>query len=675
MRGIGWSLVVGVVIGLGCHGNSSVVLDVLSLDSRDDAQGLSESLEGGAFEDINSPPAFCAQNDDCPTGYWCSESRCIECTTYKGADKCRSGLCNWQGRCVPVKCDSQSDCEPYYCFEGFCVECLSVEDCPGNAVCDETNRCRVMKPCYNDDDECPAGYHCFDGLCLEKQCDSHDDCLPSQYCSSEIGFWSMCLPDVCESGSTVCYDARTIGYCLPDGQGYSFLYCKGDSTCQDGRCRGQDGTKPSCSPSCENRQCGFDGCGRLCGFCGEGESCDDGRCESTDRACYVRQSPGCDGCPCEAVVCKNMPECCTKEWNGYCVAKCVEVDPNLTCPNCGGFPRGCEIRECGLDPCGAFCGPCAGGGYCLKGRCHPGIPPDLGKPCQFSAECLSGYCEPAGPGQSRVCTVACGDSNACASGWTCVNGLCRTKPSCVGSCSTTPYYQCGFDECGHPCPSCPSGKVCSNTGSCVIPGMGCTATEGVPTCGGCECQTCVCNILPECCLHEWSSACALLCLTGCDPYDIMIQKCHEPGFVCANLGYECGYAVDFAGFILDCGSCSMGYECQEHRCRCIPRCEGRVCGPDGCGGYCGDVEDTGNPPLPPAQHVFCEDGQWKYVPLACRGFGGPDCEPGPPGCMDLNCICDGMPLCCEYGLWDETCVEFAMAECGLDCTPKPWPGS
>ncbi|MBI2146577.1 hypothetical protein HYU22_04515 [Candidatus Woesearchaeota archaeon] len=36
-----------------------------------------------------------------------------------------------------------------------------------------------------------------------------------------------------------------------------------------------------------------------------------------------------------------------------------------------------------------------------------------------------------------------------------------------------------------------------------------------------------------------------------------------------------------------CGICPQSTQCQQNSCVCIPDCEGRECGPDGCGGSCG----------------------------------------------------------------------------------------
>jgi hypothetical protein len=46
-----------------------------------------------------------------------------------------------------------------------------------------------------------------------------------------------------------------------------------------------------------------------------------------------------------------------------------------------------------------------------------------------------------------------------------------------------------------------------------------------------------------------------------------------------------------------CGSCAENEACAEGQCLCVPSCAGKTCGDDGCGGSCGECEpDAGQPP-------------------------------------------------------------------------------
>ena len=87
---------------------------------------------------------------------------------------------------------------------------------------------------------------------------------------------------------------------------------------------------------------------------------------------------------------------------------------------------------------------------------------------------------------------------------------------------------------------------------------------------------------------------------------------------------------------------------------CVPACEGRVCGPNGCGGSCGEC--TGD--------RVCDEG-------ACVPGGPctPDCtgkECGDDGCGGECGVCDlGVP--CVAGVCDPNCVANCVnRECGDD---------
>ncbi len=611
---------------------------------------------------------LCMSQEDCPAGLVCVDRYCAECRNHSD---CPSGYCRGDHTCVPSACQSTEDCVPYFCIDGRCVQCRTRDDCWPNEDC-ISNQCEVIDWCETHA-ECPEGYECWSGTCIQRQCNKGtqpftDTCPVEFFCDPET---FLCVPDICPAGLGICRDEGSGWVCKPDGSGFFSYQCLEGRRCLDGHCREVETPPPVCKPSCEGLECGVDGCGALCGSCEVGWACEDGQCVPVNQACFPREVPGCPGCACEGLVCKKMPECCSEKWHLGCAKQCDEYDPGFSCPECATIlPAGCGLRECGVEPCGAFCGACAGGGYCQNGTCVSGVPPDMGRGCEFNGECLSGFCEPVGPGGGMVCTMGCGEGAGCPSGWVCQQGLCRVTEACLGTCQGK---KCGVDECGAPCGSCAAGKVCTMDNLCVAPGDGCDPTPGVPTCGGCACQACVCSLLPACCLEEWSHACAFACLgPQCDPLGVMAARCEPQGNPCA--GIECGPVWMEGGMLLDCGSCAAGWTCMGHQCVCQPRCEGRVCGPDGCGGWCG-ADASGNPPKPPFMGVFCEDGQWKFVPEACFVGGGPSCFPGPPGwdCMDYDCPCEGIPMCCQPGFWEQECVDYAMAFCGLDCDPVPWP--
>jgi hypothetical protein len=106
---------------------------------------------------------------------------------------------------------------------------------------------------------------------------------------------------------------------------------------------------------------------------------------------------------------------------------------------------------------------------------------------------------------------------------------------------------------------------------------------------------------------------------------------------------ECGQAVcgpDGCGG--SCGECGGLQACQAGACVCQPQCTGRSCGDDGCGGSCGD----------------CDGG------LNCLG-GVCICT---PDCTDLACGDDGCGGSCGSCVWPEACFD-GVCDCENGCEP------
>jgi hypothetical protein len=136
-----------------------------------------------------------------------------------------------------------------------------------------------------------------------------------------------------------------------------------------------------CTPDCEGKNCGDDGCGHNCGGCIPGTLCVEGLCPSCTPECTGLQC-GVDGC------------------GGYC----GNGDPatngctkSQSCTNgiCQGGPGDCTGKECGSDGADGSCGicpcddcspttiECSAEGICLEG-------PYLG--CKGIFDCFD-WCE------------------------------------------------------------------------------------------------------------------------------------------------------------------------------------------------------------------------------------------------------------------------------------------
>jgi parallel beta-helix repeat protein len=131
----------------------------------------------------------------------------------------------------------------------------------------------------------------------------------------------------------------------------SFLLLLSFSSCSQG-------TVNTCTPQCDGKQCGDDGCGGTCQpGCGNNETCD------AAGQCIPSCTPDCDGKECGPDGCIGVcpPGCSDNETcnaAGQCVSSCI--------PDCNG-------KECGPDGCDGTCPPgcdddelCTGAGQCVS---------------------------------------------------------------------------------------------------------------------------------------------------------------------------------------------------------------------------------------------------------------------------------------------------------------------
>src|SRR5258706_3478780 len=158
---------------------------------------------------------------------------------------------------------------------------------------------------------CPTGQLCNQGSCTGQAFCGNKACDPGESC-------------------TACTDCA----------------CPAPTVCVSGAC---------CTPSCEGKQCGDNGCAGQCGSCPSGSQCDlTGHCVNQPSCGNGSCEPGlgetCTGCPdCSCVT----PAKCT---NGVCCT-----------PNCSG-------KNCGDDGCGGACGNFLGGPtLSLGGNCRQAV--------------------------------------------------------------------------------------------------------------------------------------------------------------------------------------------------------------------------------------------------------------------------------------------------------------
>lgn len=355
--------------------------------------------------------------------------------------------------------------------------------------------------------------------------------------------------------------------------------------------------------------------------------CESGQVKCVGEHSYRTCELDADGC----WVWSDMVECVGE----FHVCACTLVDTE-TCHvmsddnYCICVPQ-CEGKVCGSDGCGGECPP----------GCEPG--------CD---------CSPDGSFCLGDCGCNCSEMLPCLLGETICNGskvqhcvdLWADDGICEGECWSfgeaqdcpEPGQVCTDDKCGCDMAQCQDG-VCYD-GTCQK-GLGCEESVQ-PGCKGCECEECVCNMDPPCCLFGWGDNCVQKCVEFCGGCPAL-EGCGDGQ--CDPADYEtCAVCPQ------DC-ACLEEQACHQAEC-CTPDCDGKECGDDLCGGSCGQCTPG----------FTCQGGQcFEYGgPSACEGYQQPssiDC-----GNVTYHGCCDeyGRAVWCNGG--DLYCVDCAAGEteCG-----------
>lgn len=194
--------------------------------------------------------------------------------------------------------------------------------------------------------------------------------------------------------------------------------------------------------------------------------------------------------------------------------------------------------------------------------------------------------------------------------------------------------ECGPDGCGGECPpGCGTGNICE-AGQCV---------PCEPSCWGIEC-----GLDPVCGTRNCGN---------CQP----LADCTPEG-QCVCQGAACGSAC-----------CPEGQVCDATEHCCTPDCDGKECGADGCGGYCGpgcEVGYTCNP------DGLCISEELNVCAYWIESFCGCQTSMSRQRCLDMWFDelrgCDATPGACE-SLCCNKCVDVELV-CGWqqDCAGMPW---
>lgn len=366
----------------------------------------------------------------CIDEVWVDQAACADGQT------CQDGACTLV--CMP-------DCAGRACgsdgCDGVCGECAGQESCSTDGECQAPGPACGDDVCNGDETCATCAVDCGN-CCGNGTCEAAETCVN---CAADCG----CGADVCDAQTEQCVgctpqcDGRECG---DDGCGGTCGACDG-AACTDGLCDGV------CVPSCDGRSCGDDGCEGECGACDADQVCDAaGACVAPPEACGDGQcgaGEDCSTCAQDCGDCCGDGRCADVENCASCAADCACADGEDCAPDrrecvpvC--VPQ-CDGRNCGGDGCGGECGACADAQACEAGVCVDVCQPD----------CTDRVC--GGDG----CMGRCGECDANA---LCNDGLCEEicQPMCVDR-------QCGLDGCGGVCGECADDGVCGPDGSCLAP--------------------------------------------------------------------------------------------------------------------------------------------------------------------------------------------------------------
>ncbi len=236
--------------------------------------------------------------------------------------------------------------------------------------------------------------------------------------------------------------------------------------------------------------------------------------------------------------------------------------------------------------------------------------------------------------------------------------------------------QCGDDGCGGTCGDCSPYEVCS-TGSCTAPTSCSEAVECSlkcwPTWGG-ECLDNCCGVElgTDACAHAeevvgcLSAACSLSAESGDEGCvdEALTAECNEMWAQCEDCLPDCEEKeCGSDGCDGSCGECGPGFVCKPNG-LCYPDdapdCTDKECGPDGFGGSCGKCEEG---------FQCTSEGECKHLCIEEGDFLGPE-EDGLPCCDGLTALphfkmnsgddCDAAECC----FWCDQMEGLVCTACG-----------
>lgn len=413
------------------------------------------------------------------------------------------------------------------------------------------------------------------------------------------------LPDVVEIEPDLCQPQCEGKECGGDGCGSECGTCPGAApVCHEGLC---------CAPQCDGKQCGDDGCGSVCGECGGELVCIAGSC-----SCETGSACGQNCCP-DGQGCLDDDTCCTP---------------------------GCLGDECGVDECGNSCGgDCPEGCWCEGNTCQCDCPDE-------------GDCEEG----EQVCLEddhtyhPCNEIPGCPGIW-------QINEAAIFECPGQ-FPDCLAGKCYGASLTCDDQNACTTnheeqfSGECLYLVIDCDDgdPDTIDSCDGsigCQNHPKGCSpFIPDPCIDYWTDIETGNCMEtpkDCDDED----PCTEGDFC----DPDTGGCVNIPVFCPESSVCISDGSC------CVPYCEGKLCGDDGCEGTCGAC-DAGWECDAQGQCLWGGD---------CMGAESQPCDDGNPCTLFDKCMagkCKGEANCNDKNPCTivDTCVDGTHCEhTEVDC--------
>jgi hypothetical protein len=603
-----------------------------------------------------------------------------------------------EGECGGGNCECFPDCEGKLCGDdgcgGTCGDCFcgcgddfTCQDCPAcpdvtSLACGSTVKSTTIGEASNFDMySCSSGSKSMTGA--EKVYLYHAEQEGTVMLIMQSGSWYQRLfvmDDICSPQECINSSNGAISFTAQAGRDY---YVVVDNPTNFESTFEFKFECPSCFPSCAGKECGGDGCGGSCGICECGCS-GDGLCLECE-TCTIEETVSCGdvktgntadfdntftGYTCAetsyplrtggevtySLIVENetavyptlhkgedyldvfvlegecLPETCQISLptdTGFVAQPGVEYfltidayqgtdalyELEIACSDC--IPN-CSGKECGDDGCGGSCGECLCG--CDDEICAacPPCEADANLTCTAAANgATAGFessiesygCEPAwleGGGEYIFSFTSDQDQDVTftlSSSWFANHDLFLLEGSCaadacvqtlsgapVAVTAGTQYFIVvdSYDGKG--------GDFTLNA-SCAgdQPEASCAGVCGDAAPTGCWCdETCA----------EYGDCCKDVCLECPDLSHCCAPKCDGKECGDNGCGGSCGECdaneecnddsqCQCAGTSIECGGvcCDVGQICVEGAC-CMPICDGIECGSDGCGGSCGQCSDN-----------------------------------------------------------------------------------